>query len=54
MKSLTALIFTQMIAKKGIEEFGDVAIQAILKEYRQLHDLNVFKPRHKMILIKSK
>ena len=32
MKSLTALIFTQMIAKKGIEQFGDVAIQAILKE----------------------
>ena len=47
MKSLTALIFTQMTRKKGIEQFGDVSTQAILEEYTQLHNLNVFKPKHK-------
>ena len=35
---------TQMMAKKGIATYGEVAIQAILKEYKQLHDLNVFRP----------
>ena len=53
MKLLTALIFTQMIAKKGIKEFGDATVQAILTEYKQLHDLNVFKPRHKNDLTKE-
>ena len=35
---------TQMMAKKGIATYEEVAIQAILKEYKQLHDLNVFQP----------
>lgn len=34
----------QMSAKKGILKHGDVAIAAIVKEYRQLDDLDVFKP----------
>ena len=34
----------QMSAKRGILKHGDVAIAAIVKEYRQLDDLDVFKP----------
>jgi len=34
-------------SKKGIATYGQVAIQAILKEYKQLHDLNVFQPMKK-------
>jgi len=43
-KKITAICMTQMTAKKGIATYGEVAIQAILKEYKQLHDLNVFQP----------
>ena len=32
------------MTKKGIATYGQVATQAILKEYKQLHDLNVFQP----------
>ena len=46
-KRIVAICMTQMSAKKGIKKHGDVAINAILKEYAQLHDLDVFKPRHK-------
>lgn len=46
-KSLVALVFTQMSAKKGIKKHGEAAIQVILKEFKQLHDLSVFIPRHK-------
>ena len=34
-----------MTAKKGVKEFGDRAIQAIIKEYDQLDKKNAFKPR---------
>ena len=46
-KRLVAICMTQMSAKKRIKKHGEVAINAILKEYAQLHDLDVFKPRHK-------
>jgi hypothetical protein len=36
--------FTQMTAKKGIATFGKKAIDAIFREFKQLHDKNVFKP----------
>jgi len=39
-KNITAICMT----KKGIATYGQVATQAILKEYKQLHDLNVFQP----------
>ena len=35
-------LFTQMNAEEGIKRFGDKAIAALLKEFAQLHDLNVF------------
>ena len=34
--------FTQMSARKGTEQFGQLAVAAILKEYKQLDDLLVF------------
>jgi hypothetical protein len=46
-KKLCALCFNQMSAKKGIKKHGQDAINVILKEYKQLHDLGVFKPRFK-------
>mmetsp|Transcript_1239 Transcript_1239/g.1759 ORF Transcript_1239/g.1759 Transcript_1239/m.1759 type:complete len:407 (-) Transcript_1239:1408-2628(-) len=42
--------FTQMSAKKGIKEFGERAIAAVLKEYRQLHDKQVFERIRKNVL----
>lgn len=35
------VIFTQMTADKGIKEFGEVAVAAIFKEYKQMQELNV-------------
>ena len=52
-KRLVAVCMTQMSAKKGIAKHGEVAVNAILKEYAQLNDLNVFKPRHKDELTKE-
>jgi hypothetical protein len=46
-KKICALCFNQMSAKKGIKKHGQMAVNAILKEYTQLHDLDVFKPRFK-------
>ena len=34
--------FTQMSARKGIEQFGQLAVVAMLKEYKQLDNLLVF------------
>jgi len=36
---------SQMSAKKGIKMFGNRAIEAMTKEYKQLDDLQVFTPR---------
>ena len=38
------ILLTQMSAKKGIKLYGDKAISAIVKEFSQLDDLNVFQP----------
>ena len=36
--------FTQMSASKGIKTYGERAVAAMFKEYRQLNDLEVFGP----------
>ena len=36
------IIFTQMIVKKGIKQFKERAVAAILKEFEQLHDMTMF------------
>ena len=41
------ICMNQMSAKKGIERHGQAAINAILKEYKQLHDLDVFRGIHR-------
>ena len=38
----SCLCFTQMSARKGIERFGQLAVAAMLKEYKQLDDLVFF------------
>ena len=38
------IFLTQMSAKKGIAQFGQRALNALITEYEQLHDLDVFKP----------
>jgi hypothetical protein len=35
VNELTDILMTQMTAKKGIKEYGDRAIRAIVKEYDQ-------------------
>ena len=37
-------MFNQMTADKGIKKHGQVAIDALFKEFAQLHDLEVFTP----------
>ena len=44
---ITDVCMNQMTAKRGIKKHGQVAIDAILKEYTQLNDLKVFKGIHK-------
>jgi hypothetical protein len=43
---LTAFVLTQMSAAAGIKVFGQSAVDAIYKEFTQLHDKGVFEPRH--------
>jgi hypothetical protein len=45
VNELTDILMTQMTAKKGIKEYGDRAISAIVKEYDQLDKKNAFEPR---------
>lgn len=44
MRTLFALVFTQMSASAGIKKFGEVAEEALRTEFRQLRDLEVFTP----------
>ena len=41
---VTGFLFTQMTADKGIKRYGQVAIDALFKEFAQLNDLSVFTP----------
>ena len=45
MKSITGIVMMQMSAKAGIRKHGQVAIDALFKEFSQLHDLGVFEPQ---------
>jgi hypothetical protein len=45
VNEITHVLMNQMTAKKGVKEFGDRAVQAIMKEYDQLDKKNAFKPR---------
>ena len=42
LKRIVHICFNQMSAKKGIEKHGQDAINALLKEFAQIHDLSVF------------
>jgi hypothetical protein len=44
-KVLTAYILTQMSASKGIKLYGKPAVEAVFKEFCQLHDKDVFVPQ---------
>jgi len=43
---ITGLVFNQMSAKAGLKKHGERAWKALLKELRQLKDLDVFKAVH--------
>ena len=36
------VVFTQMSAKQVIKQFKERDVDAIVKEYKQLHDINTF------------
>jgi hypothetical protein len=36
---------TQHSMKRGLKEFGDAGVEAVLKELQQLHDRKVLEPR---------
>ena len=38
-------VMTQYSMKKGIQEFGEARVEAVLKELQQLHDRKVLEPR---------
>ena len=40
---ITGIIMTQMTAKAGIQKHGQLAVDALLKEFKQLHDKSVFE-----------
>ncbi len=44
--TLESIVMTQMNLKKGIKEFGQAGVDAVLKELKQLHDRKVVEPRH--------
>jgi hypothetical protein len=43
LKCVTGIIMMQMTAKAGIKKHGQVAIDALFKEFSQLHNLKVFR-----------
>jgi len=40
------ICFTMMTAKKGIRTYGERVVAAMIKESKQLNDLNVFAPEN--------
>jgi hypothetical protein len=50
---ITGFIMTQMTVKAGIKKHGQVAIDALYKEFLQLHDLGVFNGQHTGQLTKA-
>jgi len=45
--NITSTDYSQYSIKKGLKLFGDAGAEAVKKEMKQLHDLDVLKPRHK-------
>jgi hypothetical protein len=45
VNEITHILMNQMTAKKGVKEYGDRAVKAIMKEYDQLDKKNAFEPR---------
>ena len=43
---MSTFISTQMITKKGVKEFGDDAANAIITEFTQFDEKQIFRPRH--------
>ena len=43
--TLEDTVMTQYSMKKGIKEFGEAGVEAVLKELQQLHDRKVLEPR---------
>jgi hypothetical protein len=43
--TLEHTVMTQMSMNKGLKEFGDAGIEAVLSELQQLHDRKVLEPR---------
>ena len=43
--TLEHTVMTQMSMKKGIKEFGDAGVDAVLNELQQLHDRKVLEPK---------
>ena len=50
---ITGFIMTQMTVKAGIKKHGQVAIDALYKEFLQLHNLDVFQGQHAKDLTKD-
>jgi hypothetical protein len=50
---ILGFIMTQMTAKAGTKKHGQVAIDALCKEFLQLHDLGVFEGQHTAALTKD-
>jgi hypothetical protein len=46
VNAITHILLTQMTANKGVKEYGDRAVSAIIKEYDQLDKKNAFQPRY--------
>jgi hypothetical protein len=42
VRHIAGAIFTQMTVKRGIRKHGQVAVDALFKEFSPLHDLGVF------------
>ena len=43
-RDITNFMFTQYTADRGIEKFGQLAVDALMKEFCQLEDIKVCKP----------
>jgi hypothetical protein len=43
--TLAHIVMTQHSVKKGLKEFGNAGVDAVLKELQQLHDRKVMEPK---------
>jgi hypothetical protein len=53
LKCMTCIMMMQMTAKAGIKKHGQIAVEALFKEFSQLHDLTVFRARKRSKLTKE-